>query len=356
MTSPVFIIAEAGVNHDGDLDKALRLVDAAADAGADCVKFQTFRAGALASAGAAKAAYQRATTDAGESQLAMLRRLELPYAWHAALQRRCRDRNVLFLSTPFDLASLAFLADELGLSLVKLGSGELTNAPLLYAAGKSGKRLIVSTGMGTLAETRDALAAIAAGALAMAPGRATFAAALADPESLRLLGERVTLLHCVTEYPSPDADCNLRAIATLRDAFHLRTGYSDHTLGTEVAIAAAALGAQVIEKHLTLDRTLPGPDHAASLEPGEFRSMVAGIRRIEAALGDGVKAPRPSEQKNMAIARKSLVAARAIAAGEAFTAENITTKRPGSGRSPFDFWDLIGQPATRDYGEDEVIP
>jgi N-acetylneuraminate synthase len=356
MTSRVFIIAEAGVNHDGDLSKALHLVDAAAHAGADCVKFQTFRAGALASAGAAKAAYQRATTDAGESQLAMLQRLELPYAWHGELLARCRERNVLFLSTPFDLASLAFLTEVLALSLVKLGSGELTNAPLLYAAGKSGKRLIVSTGMGTLAETRDALSAIAAGALALPPGRAAFAAALGDRQGLRLLGERVTLLHCVTEYPSPDADCNLRAMATLRDAFQLRTGYSDHTLGTAIAIAAAALGAEVIEKHLTLDRRADGPDHRASLEPAEFRRMVDGIRRVEVALGDGTKAPRPSEQKNMAIARKSLVAARAIAAGEMFTADNLTTKRPGSGRSPFDLWDLIGQPAPRDYGEDEVIP
>jgi N-acetylneuraminate synthase len=351
----VFIIAEAGVNHNGDLDKALLLVDAAADAGADCVKFQTFRADSLASASAAKATYQQATTDAAESQLDMLRRLELPHAWHLKLMERCEAQGLVFLSTPFDLQSLAFLADELRLDLIKLGSGELTNAPLLYAAGRTGRKLIVSTGMGTLAETEAALGAIACGCLGQAPGHATFAAAITSAEGRHLLAERVTLLHCVTEYPSPEEDCNLRAMATLRGAFGLRTGYSDHTLGSAIPIAAAALGAEVIEKHVTLDRTLPGPDHRASLEPAELKQMVVAIRHVESALGDGMKAPRPSEAKNMTIARKSLVAARAIKAGELFTAENVTTKRPGNGRSPFDYWEVIGQPAARNYSEDEVI-
>jgi N-acetylneuraminate synthase len=351
----VFVIAEAGVNHNGDLDKALRLVDAAADAGADCVKFQTFRATDLASAGAAKASYQMAATDAGESQLDMLRKLELPRAWHLELIARCRKHGLTFLSTPFDAMSLAFLADELALDSIKLGSGELTNAPLLYAAGRTGKQLILSTGMGSLVETEAALGAIACGYLQRPPGRAAFEAAYADTTGKRLLAERVTLLHCVTEYPSPEEDVNLTAMHTLRTAFGLRIGYSDHTLGIAVAIAAAALGADVIEKHVTLDRALPGPDHRASLEPPELKELVTAIRHVEVALGDGIKAPRASELKNMAIARKSLVAACAIRAGEPFTAENLTAKRPGTGRSPFDFWDLIGQPAKRSYREDEVI-
>jgi N-acetylneuraminate synthase len=351
-----FIIAEAGVNHNGDLDKALRLVDAAADAGADCVKFQTFRAGDLASGHAPKAGYQKATTEASESQRDMLRRLELPHAWHGKLLARCQARGVVFLSTPFDLASLAFLVEELNLALIKLGSGELTNAPLLYAAGQSGRNLVLSTGMGTLEEVRAALAAIAAGQLNRPPSRAAFAAIAAGEAGRRTLAERVTLLHCVTAYPSPPEDCNLRAMATLGEAFGLPIGYSDHTLGTAVAVAAAALGAEVIEKHLTLDSTLPGPDHRASLEPGEFARMVADIRSVATALGDGVKIPRPSELNNVRVARKSLVAARAIKAGELFAADNVTAKRPGSGRSPFDYWELIGQAAGRDLSEDEPIP
>ena len=351
----MFIIAEAGVNHDGELDTAMRLVDAAADAGADCVKFQTFRAEDLASAAAGKAPYQQATTDSSERQLDMLRRLELPRAWHLPLIERCRARGIVFLSTPFDIASLQFLAAELGLARIKLGSGELTNAPLLYAAGRSGKQLILSTGMGTLAETEDALAVIAAGCLGYPPGRSAFQTVLGGAAGRRVLAERVSLLHCVTEYPAPAEDCNLRAMATLRAAFHLPTGYSDHTLGTEVAIAAAALGADIIEKHLTLDCRRSGPDHRASLDPQHFRLMVAAIRRVERALGDGKKAPQTSELKNMAIARKSLVAKRAIAMGEPFSADNLATKRPGFGRSPFDFWELLGQPAPRDYAADEVI-
>jgi len=351
----VFIIAEAGVNHNGDLDKALRLVEAAADAGADCVKFQTFTADGLAGTSAEKATYQKATTAADESQLDMLRRLELPRAWHLKLIERCEARGLVFLSTPFELQSLAFLAEELRLDLIKLGSSELTNAPLLYAAGRTAKKLIVSTGMGTLAETEAALGAIACGGLGRAPGRAAFSAAFASDQGKSLLAERVTLLHCVTEYPSPEEETNLRAMDALRNAFRLRTGYSDHTMGTAVSIAAVALGAEVIEKHVTLDRSMPGPDHRASLEPAELKEMVVAIRHVENALGDGVKAPCPSEIKNMAIARKSLVAARAIRAGELFSAENVTTKRPGSGRSPFDYWEVLGRPAARAYSEDEVI-
>lgn len=350
-----FIIAEAGVNHNGELDIALRLVDAAADAGADCVKFQTFQADRLASAMAPKAAYQQATTGAEDSQLEMLKRLELSRSAHLKLMERCKERGLVFLSTPFDHLSLSFLVDDLRLQSIKLGSGELTNAPLLYAAGRTGKDLLVSTGMGTLAETEEALGAIACGALARAPSRAAFAAALESAEGKELIARRVALLHCVTEYPSPVEESNLRAMETLRGAFGLRVGYSDHTSGVAVAIAAAALGAEVIEKHLTLDRTLPGPDHRASLEPGELRDLVLAIRQVEAALGDGVKAPRPSEMKNITVARKSLVAACAIKEGEPFTTENLTTKRPGNGRSPFELWDLLGKPATRNYRPDELI-
>lgn len=348
-----FIIAEAGVNHNGALDMALRLIDAAAEARADCVKFQTFSAERLASAHAAKAVYQRATTSASESQLEMLRRLELQRAWYPTLMERCKARSILFLSTPFDLESLAFLVDDLCLDSIKLGSGEVTNAPLLYAAGRTGRKVILSTGMSTLDEVEAAVGAIACGALDHPPNRENFAAALFKAKTL--LGERVSLLHCVTEYPSPADDCNLRAMDTLRSVFGLPVGYSDHTMGISVPIAAVAVGAEIIEKHLTLDRTLPGPDHLASLEPSEFEVMVAAIRDVEKALGDGVKAPRPSEVKNIAIARKSLVAARNIKAGELFTEVNLTTKRPGDGRSPFDYWELLGRPAARTYSRDELI-
>lgn len=355
MNDRVFVIAEAGVNHNGALDSALALVDAAAEAGADAVKFQTFEAAKIASRSAAKADYQNRTTDAGESQLDMLRRLELPRAWHRELKVRAEERGLMFLSTPFDLESLAFLVEELDVSIVKLGSGELTNAPLLHAAGGCGRPVILSTGMSTLEEIELALGVLAAGRLGHAPGREAFARAYASEEGKAALADSVTLLHCVTEYPAPREEVNLRAMDSLTQAFGLPVGYSDHSRGTAIAIAAAGRGARVIEKHFTLDRTLPGPDHLASLEPAELAQMIIAIRQIEPALGDGVKRPMASERKNIAIARKSLVAARPIAKGEVFSEENLTVKRPGDGLSPFDYWSLLGRTAERDYAEDEVI-
>ncbi len=293
------IIAEAGVNHNGDLNLARQLIDVAADARADIVKFQTFSTARLVTAQASKAAYQAKNTDTDESQYAMLRRLELTYEMHMALLAHCHERGIEFLSTGFDTTSLDLLA-ELGMKRFKIPSGEITNLPYLRHVGRWGKPLIVSTGMATLGEIEAALAVLKAAG---------------TPHT------RITLLHCNTEYPTPMADVNLHAMLTLRDAFKIAVGYSDHTSGIEVPIAATALGATVIEKHFTLDRNLEGPDHKASLEPDELKAMVTAIRNIEQALGDGIKSPSPSEAGNKSIARKSLVAACAIRTGETFTAE-----------------------------------
>lgn len=355
MSRKTLIIAEAGVNHDGDFDAAVALVDAAADAGADVVKFQTFSADKLASRKAEKAAYQKEATGAGESQRDMLRRLELSHDAHRRLVKHASERGIGFLSTPFDLESLAFLADDLRLPQLKLGSGEVTNAPLLVAVGRTGRPVILSTGMATLGEVEMALAALAVGYLGREPNRAAFARALSDAAAWEALRRNVTLLQCTTQYPAPAADANLAAMATLRAAFGLPVGYSDHCLGINVSLAAAALGAVAIEKHFTLDRTRPGPDHAASLEPGELKLLVDGVREISASLGDGLKAPRPSEVPNIPVARKSIVAARPIAKGERLTLDAITTKRPGDGRSPFDLWDLVGTEATAAFDEDDAI-
>lgn len=353
---PVTVIAEAGVNHNGSIDRALELVDAAAAAGADIVKFQTFRAAKLASRTAPKADYQKRTTEGAESQRDMLLRLELDEAGHRRLIDACGTRGIEFLSTPFDVDSLDLLANRLNLRQLKLGSGEVTNAPLLLAAARTGKPLILSTGMATLAEVEVALGVLAYGYLGgAAPGREAFADAFGRPEARTALAAKVTLLHCTTEYPAPDDEVNLRAMDTLRDAFAMPVGFSDHSRGIAIAIAAVGRGAAVVEKHFTMDRNLPGPDHKASLEPGELAEMVSAIRRVEAALGDGVKAPTASERKNIAVARRSLVAARAITAGEPFTAENLTVKRPGDGKSPLLYWDMLGRSATRDYDEDDLI-
>lgn len=353
----VFVIAEAGVNHDGDRKRALALVAAAAEAGADAVKFQTFDADALASADAPKAAYQKSTTDATESQRDMLRRLQLSPALHRALKAECRKRGIRFLSSPFDVKSLRFLVGGLRLDTLKIPSGEITNGPLLLEAGESGCKIILSTGMSTLAEVRDALGVLA---FAMthgkkAPSRRAFRAAFASRSGKAALKQEVTLLHCTSQYPAPVADANLRAMATLRDAFGLRVGLSDHTPGIVVSIAAAALGAAVIEKHFTLDRSLSGPDHKASLEPEELKSMVEGIRAVERALGDGVKRPRPSERDTRKVARKSLVAARTIKKGQVIVAQDLTAKRPGTGLSPMRYWDRIGRKAKRDIARDGLL-
>lgn len=352
----VLVIAEAGVNHNGSIERALAMVDTAAEAGADTVKFQTFRAGRLASRQAPLAAYQENAIGAGESQLEMLRRLELDEAAHRRLMERCAERGIEFLSTPFDPESLTLLAERLDLPRLKLGSGELTNAPLLLAAGRSKKPVILSTGMGRLEEVEAALGVLALGYLG--GERASldaFADAFADPRGKAMLRDKVILLHCTTEYPAPHSEANLRAMDTLARSFGLPVGFSDHTLGSAVALAAVALGAAVIEKHFTLDRSLPGPDHQASIEAGELAELVTGIRQIEAALGDGVKAPTRSERRNIAVVRKSLVAACPIARGELFTPENLTVKRPGGGVSPFRYWELLGNAAARDYAEDDLI-
>jgi len=351
------IIAEAGVNHNGSLDRALEMVDVAAEAGADTIKFQTFRSEHLVTRAAPKARYQRQTTDGDDTQFEMLRRLELDDSMHRALLARCRERSIKFLSTPFDPRSLRYLAEDLGLPVLKISSGDLTNPMVLLEAGRSGRQVILSTGMATLAEVEAALAVLAFGYTAgrEPPSTAAFEAAWVKPEGRAAVTRNVVVLHCTTEYPAPFEDVNLRAMATIAEAFDLRAGYSDHTNGIAVPIAAAALGAAVIEKHFTLDRGLPGPDHAASLEPDELNHMVRAIREVELALGAKEKAPAASELHNIAVARKSLTAAAEIAAGAPFTERNLTVKRPGTGASPMRYWDLLGRASDRAYKTDETI-
>jgi N,N'-diacetyllegionaminate synthase len=327
------IVAEAGVNHNGDERLAHQLVDVAADAGADRVKFQTVTADALVTTGAGKAEYQNKAGDVRESQHAMLRKLELSPQMHTALIEHCRARGIGFFSTAFDLLGLQQLL-ELGAEEFKIPSGEVTNLPYLRRVGSYGRPIILSTGMCTLGEIETALAVLERSGTPL---------------------ERVTVLHCTTEYPAPMEEVNLRAMSTIREAFGVAVGYSDHTLGIEVALAAVAMGARVIEKHFTIDRTLPGPDHAASLEPAELKALVRGIRNIERALGSTRKAPTPSESRNMAVARKSLVAARTIRRGERFSETNVTAKRPGTGISPMRWDDVIGRTATRDFSVDDLI-
>ncbi len=350
------IIAEAGVNHNGSVDLAHKLVDAAADAGADVVKFQTFRASSLVSQSAPKAAYQTRQTGAEQSQLEMLKALELSESAHHALLRHCSDRGVEFMSSPFDADSLDFLV-SLGVRRIKLGSGELTNAPMLLAVGQSGLPLILSTGMSMLAEVEAALGALAFGYANTGepPSRRAFVSAWASPAKRQCALEKISLLHCTTEYPAPRDQINLRAMQTLKAAFGVECGFSDHTEGIAVALAAVAMGATIVEKHFTLDRSLPGPDHKASLEPAVFKAMVEGIREVESAMGDGVKVPMAVELPNMLVARKSLVAARPIKVGETITTDAVTVKRPGTGLSPFDYWDVVDTTSMVAYAFDDPI-
>ena len=329
-----FIIAEAGVNHNGSLEMALRLIDAACAAGADAVKFQTFKADKIIAVNAPKADYQKDATGSDESQLEMVRKLELDEAAHTRLHHYCQDKDIRFLSTPFDLESIDLLT-RLGLEIFKIPSGEITNLPYLRKLGALKKRLILSTGMADLSEIKDALDV------------------LVDAGSRM---EDITVLHCNTEYPTPFEDVNLRAMLTIRSAFPgISVGYSDHTLGIEAPIAAVAMGATVIEKHFTLDRNLPGPDHRASLEPDELAAMISAIRNIEKALGTGIKKPSPSESRNIPVARKSIVAAAPIKKGETFTEMNITVKRPGTGITPMRWDEIIGRKAAKPYRKDELI-
>lgn len=321
------------MNHNGSTRTALRMVDAAARAGADAVKFQTFRPEEMITRHAQKARYQKRATGSGESQLDMLKRLQLRPEAHDKIMKRAKQEGIMFLSTPFDLKSIELL-EKLGLEVFKIPSGEITNLPYLRKIGALGKRIIISTGMADLAETKQAVRTLVRAG---------------TPK------DRITVLHCNTEYPTPFRDANLLAMLTLKKRLKVAVGYSDHTPGIEAAIAAAALGAAVIEKHFTLDRGMPGPDHRASLEPGELALMVRSIRNVEEALGDGLKRPSPSESKNRPVARKSIVAGRDIKKGERLTAENLAVKRPGTGLSPM-LWDKItGRKAVRDFGKDEMI-
>lgn len=357
-----YVIAEAGVNHNGSIDLARKMIDVAVSADADAVKFQTFRADRLVTPNAVKADYQTKMTGEAGSQYEMLRKLELDEDSHRMLIAHCVARGIQFLSTPFDETSVDWLTAQFHLPRLKVSSGDLTNGPLLFHIGLTGTPVILSTGISMLGEVEDALAVLAFAYLraedgreAAQPSAASFRHAYSSEPGQRLLREKVTLLHCTTEYPSPFEDVHLNAMDTLRRAFGLSVGLSDHTPGIAVPIAAAALGAAVIEKHFTLDRALPGPDHKASLEPQELRAMVESIRQVEQALGRGVKYPASSERKNMSAARKSLVAGKPIRTGESFTNDNLTVKRPGDGMSPMRYWDVLDRTADRDYEVDEQV-
>lgn len=351
----VYVIAEAGVNHNGDLKLARSLVDCAADAGANAVKFQTFDATKLATLAAPKANYQTRTTDAAESQLEMLRKLELPREWHWELQQRAHARGIEFLSTAFDFDSLTFL-EALDMPFYKVPSGELTNGPLLWKFARTGRPLVVSTGMATLSEVELALAVIAHAINADAEPRSL--AEVWQGWSLSnwraRLQNRVTLLHCTSQYPTPMNECNLRAMDSLK-VFGLPVGYSDHTEGILMPVAAVARGATFIEKHFTIDRSMPGPDHKASLEPKELAQMVHYIRDLQLALGDGSKCPQPSEWDTRQAARQHVVALHNIAAGEVLQRQDLGTARSGGGMPATDLWGLVGKRAVRDYASGDVI-
>jgi N-acetylneuraminate synthase len=357
LMNKTLIIAEAGVNHNGSLDMAIEMINVAAECGADIVKFQTFKAEKVISRYAKKAEYQTKTTDAEESQLDMVKKLELNEKQHRLLVQHCYSKGIEFMSTPFDMESIDLLVNSLNVARLKIPSGEITNAPLLLKAAQTGKPIILSTGMSTLGEVEMALGVLAFGYTTYNknPSIEGFKTAYCSKEGQRCLKENVILMHCTTEYPAPINEINLRVIDTLQYAFGLPVGYSDHTNGIAVPIAAVARGAVVIEKHFTLDRNFPGPDHKASLEPKELSEMVKSIRDVEQVLGSTTKCPTVSEIKNLEIARKSLVARRGIEQGEVFAEENLDIKRPGTGVSPFKYWDYLGRVANRAYYPDEEI-
>jgi len=352
------IIAEAGVNHNGDEGLAFELVDAAYKAGADIVKFQTFKAKNLVTESAKQAEYQLKNTNKSESQFEMLSRLELSFEAHHQLVKYSQSLGIEFLSTAFDSESLDFLVNDLGLTRLKIPSGDITNAPLVLEHARTGCDLIVSTGMATLSEVEAVLGVIAFGYTvneSTEPSESAFMQAYASNEGQKALKQKVTILHCTTEYPAPIAEINLKAMDTLGRAFELPAGYSDHSEGITIPIAAVARGAVLIEKHFTLDKSMDGPDHKASLEPSELSAMVAAIRQVEVALGAGVKSPTESEVKNKAAARKSLVASKPIKAGELLSEENISIKRPGVGVSPYRYWGLLNKPATENFNTGDLI-
>jgi len=333
MTDSVLIIAEAGVNHNGSVELAKKLIDKAVFAGADAVKFQTFKAKNVASKNAPKADYQKQTTNSKESQFDMIKKLELDERAHKELITYCKEVNIMFLSTPFDLESVDLL-NELGLQIFKIPSGEITNLPYLRHIGSLNKKVILSTGMSDLKEIGEAIKILT---------------------NAGTLKENITVLHANTMYPTPMEDVNLRAMQTIQDKFNVAVGYSDHTLGIEVDIAAVAMGATIIEKHFTLDKTMDGPDHKSSITPNELKAMVSSIRNIEKALGSSIKKPSKSEKLNITMARKSIVASKSIKKGELFTEKNITTKRPGTGISPMEWDSIIGKVAKRDYQIDDLL-
>jgi len=333
MSKRILIIAEAGVNHNGDINLAKQLIEIAADAGADVVKFQTFNAARLTLHNAIKADYQLKTSNSNETQFTMLSKLELTESMHHQLIAHCKLFNIGFLSTAFDIESVNLLVG-LNQKLFKVPSGEITNLPYLRHIGKLNKKVILSSGMSSIKEVKDAVKLL---------------------NSSGTSRNKITVLHCTSEYPAPMNEVNLLAMQTISSDLGLEVGYSDHTIGIEVAIAAAAMGASVIEKHFTINRNLPGPDHQASLEPGELKDMIFAIRNIEIAMGDGVKDLSPSEVKNQPVIRKSLVALKAIEAGELFTNQNVTTKRPGTGISPMRWDEFIGKTAQKNYKEDDLI-
>lgn len=329
----VFIIAEAGVNHNGNFELAKKLIDVAVEAGADAVKFQTFKTENMVSKYAQKADYQKETTDNAESQFDMIKKLELDIDTHKELILYCGEKNIMFLSTPFDHDSINML-HQLGLKIFKIPSGEITNLPYLRHIGSLNQEVILSTGMSNLGEIEDALNILI---------------------SSGTQRDKITVLHANTMYPTPMEDVNLKAMQTIGEAFKINFGYSDHTLGIEIDIAAVAMGASIIEKHFTLDKTMEGPDHKASLEPEELKSMVKAIRNVEVALGSGIKEPSESERPNIEIARKSIVAKQAIRKNDVFTEENLTIKRPGSGISPMRWDEMIGKTAQKNYNMDDLI-
>lgn len=357
MTNPVFIIAEAGVNHNGDVDTALKLIDIAAESGADAIKFQTFHTDSLVTETVGLAAYQSRNLGSKGSQAEMLKSLELSDDAYALLRDRARQVGVEFMSTAFDESSLDFLVDDVGVRRIKVPSGELTNTPFLIRCAQKRLPMLVSTGMATMPEIRLALDAVAYGLL-----HDNFPASLEDiqgnsqdSEGYRALVESVMLLQCTSEYPTPSQDVNLRAMLTMRSEFGVNVGFSDHTVGIEMSIAASALGASVVEKHFTLSRTMDGPDHAASLEPAELAELVRCIRSVSAGLGSGCKEPTEEERCVAPLVRKVLVASRSLSAGQVVRAEDVSAKRAGDGLAPYRLWDIIGSLAPRDYVTDDVL-
>jgi len=352
----VFVIAEAGVNHNGQLDIALTLVDKAMEAGADAIKFQTFTAKELVTKQAEKADYQKTNSNSGESQFQMLKKLELSVGEQKKIFEHCSSKGIQFLSTPFDNKSLKFLSEELGLETLKIPSGELVNGPFLLDFARTNKNIILSTGMSSLEDIEIALGVIAFGLMGREnPSIEAFKESFESSDGKELLNKKVSLLHCTSEYPAPKKNINLKSMLTIKEKFSLRTGYSDHSEGNIVAISAAALGAEIIEKHFTLDKSFEGPDHKASLDSIELKEMISSIREVEKILGDGIKKPTETELKNRLTSYKSIIASKDIALGEEFTQDNLSLKRPGTGISPMKYWRLLGKKSKKSYKAEDLI-